>query len=81
MSDTTKKFWMVLRDGGDAPMHRHGSLLSATKEAERLASQVRGGRFFVLEAVAVVQEKRTTTTWLDADAERQFNAEDNDVPF
>ena len=37
--------------------------------------------FFVLEAVAVVQEKRTTTTWLDADAERQFNAEDNDVPF
>lgn len=77
-----KKFWMVYRVGGNGPTHQHATLTSAMKEAERLATQVGGGRFFVLEAVAHVEERRFTTTWLDDGAELRFQQEEHgECPF
>lgn len=44
------KFWMVL--GSGPPTHRHETLESAKKEAERLASLYKGHRFVILESIA-----------------------------
>ena len=44
-------FWMVYGDGCRAPSHKHTSHASACNEAQRLAMQVRGTRFYVLRSV------------------------------
>ena len=49
------KFWMVWRDGGPAPQHKHDTEESARTEAGRLARCNPASRFVVLEAMAAYQ--------------------------
>jgi hypothetical protein len=57
------KFWMVL---GDAlPVVRHDSKASAQREAVRLARQLPGRQFFVLEAVSLIEKSDVTVTTLE----------------
>jgi hypothetical protein len=47
-------FYMVYREGqgNNAPAHKHLTRHDATLEAERLARQFPGNKFYVLEAVS-----------------------------
>lgn len=47
-------FWFVWCAERDAPRHKHPSLQSAEREAERLARLNRGQRFYVLESVCAI---------------------------
>lgn len=47
-------FWMVWRENGGAPTHRHFSKEDAQNEASRLALKCPGEVFFVLKATAAV---------------------------
>lgn len=46
-------FWFVWTPAGSAPTHKHGTLLAAKAEAERLARLNPGLKFHVLEAVGM----------------------------
>lgn len=46
-----RKFWMVWNKNGNPPRHPHPNEPAAIKEAERLAAQNPGQRFYVLEAL------------------------------
>ena len=48
---TDAPFWMVWNPAGRAPLHRHGTELSAITEAERLARANPGQLFIVLTTV------------------------------
>lgn len=49
----SNRFWLVWNENGRSPTHKHGTRQSAKAEAERLARQVRGERFVVLQAMEV----------------------------
>lgn len=59
----TSKFWMVL--GEALPVVRHDSEESARREAIRLARQLPGRQFFVLEATHLIEKSDVTVTKLD----------------
>lgn len=69
-----QRFWMVL--GAGPPTCRHGTKAAAAREAERLASQHRGQRFYVLEALACVQT--TDVAWQTLD---DLNGSGEEIPF
>lgn len=48
------KFWMVWRDGGNAPTYQHWQKSTALAEAERLARLTPGKVFFVMKTTAAV---------------------------
>jgi hypothetical protein len=55
-TDTNRgKFWMITGDGNQ-PKVRHPSRAIAVKEAERLAKANPGIKFYVLEAVDVIEQ-------------------------
>ena len=58
-------FYLVWRDGGDAPVHKHKSVIRAENEAERLARQNPGQCFYVLTPTAMAVEKRVTIVRFD----------------
>lgn len=62
-------FFMVLRDGVSATSFRHERFNDAKSEAERLANQNPGVRFFVLQSIGAAI--RNEVTWEEHD----------DVPF
>jgi len=47
-------FWMVYGEGQRAPTYKHASQTAARQEAERLAREHKGTRFYVLEQIASV---------------------------
>lgn len=72
----TQTYWLVWREGGHAPVHRHPSEASARIEAERLARCHRGQRFVVLSSVASVVI--SDVNWV----ELQSNSiEEDGIPF
>lgn len=71
MHVNTIKFWMVWGENGGAPSHRHVSVESAQREAERLAKVAPGQKFYVLEAKKVSVKMDTLT----------FELHDEEVPF
>lgn len=50
MNNLIPEFWMVWKENGGEPSHRHATLETAKAEAERLARAFPGSRFFVLYA-------------------------------
>lgn len=56
------KFWVVWQPESGAPRHRHESLESATREAERLAECAPRHAFYVLEAVCMSKKVSVITT-------------------
>lgn len=48
------KFWLVWRENGGTPTHRHFTKAEAEREAERLAIANPGQVFFVLKATGGV---------------------------
>ena len=54
MNSLIPEFWMVWKENGGEPSHRHATLETAKAEAERLARVFPGSRFFVLYAVFVL---------------------------
>jgi len=73
---SNRKFWMVLGNG--TPTHRHPSKQSAQIEAERLARQMQGHEFIVLEALATVV--KSDMQWDVLALSEEDNA-DPDAPF
>lgn len=63
MRETT--FYMVWNPQGRNPTCRHGTASDATKEAERLAANNPGQKFFVLHAISVSEIVKVVTTTLD----------------
>jgi len=61
-----KKFWMVWREGNQAPSVKHETRKKAQEEAERLSS-VCGSceRFYVLEALSITRRLEIVTENLD----------------
>lgn len=50
-------YYFVYREGGPAPLYKHGKYIEARKEAERLAKKCPGAKFIVLKArVAFTEE-------------------------
>ena len=60
-------FYVVWKDGGGAPTHRHESEASARREADRLA-RAHGGRFYVLCAISFVEKNDVRVVTLRRDA-------------
>lgn len=69
------KFWMVLGNG--TPTVRHTSKQAAKTEAERLARQMPGYEFVVLESLAVVS--KSDIKW--EPTESSDSQDDDSVPF
>ena len=61
------KFWMVWSPQGRAPSVKHALYVTATKEAERLASLYPAQEFFVLEAMRLC--KHVTVHTIDLQEE------------
>ena len=74
MADAPTPFWLVWSPGGERPpRYRHLSLASAQLEADRLAREKSGQKFFVLQPVdSRVAEGLTRET---------FCPDDDQVPF
>lgn len=53
-----EEFFMVWKDGGDVPRKRHETLASAQAEAERLANNHPGFKFYVLRAIESAESMR-----------------------
>ena len=71
-------FYLVWRpDGPTNPQYRHDSVTHATIEAERLAREHQGKRFYVLESVLMRQVDNMTR--VDLRAEHTFP--DDGRPF
>lgn len=69
-----KQFWLVWCPSGPTPpSFQHSTELSASKEAERLAKENPGNRFYVLEAQAFCEHTGFEWTVLESDPQ--------DVPF
>ena len=68
-----QKFWMVLGNG--TPTYRHGSIVSAKVEAERLANLNRGHEFTILESVGHVV--RADLIWTRHNDDQQTD----EIPF
>jgi hypothetical protein len=67
--DDGKIFYLVWREQGGAPTRKHDSLLSARREAERLASQY-GDEIHVLASVGTAICRKVD--WVEHFPERQF---------
>lgn len=68
MDETNGRFWMVFNDSatGRAPTWKHPTLEAAQQEAERLATEKPGIRFWVLEATGFMRVLRPTN-WTPAE--------------
>lgn len=55
------KFWLVWNDDGYPPRYRHESEADAIREARRLSSLTPKKQFFILEAMAVVEQAPAPT--------------------
>lgn len=73
-------FAIVLRDD-DRRLHRHTSIESATKEAERLAENLPGHRFYVLMAISAQFAPVFVTAERVRTPARPPQSEDDDIPF
>lgn len=58
------KFWVVWQPESGNPQHRHESLESASREAERLAECAPRHAFYVMEAISVSRKVSVQTTVL-----------------
>ena len=58
-------FFVVWNPQGRTPMVRHEREAIAIREAERLAAQNPGQRFYVLQSNTVSEHKNVTTTRLE----------------
>lgn len=58
-------FWMVWGEGTQRVTAKHNNFDSARREAERLAAQHAGQRFYVLEAQAVARKVDVSFEHLD----------------
>lgn len=56
MQDTIQDFWLVWRENGSGPTHKHDSEESARKEAERLARKEPDAIFCVMSLVAACRK-------------------------
>lgn len=57
-------FWMILKQGGDIPRKRHTSYESACTEAQRLATNHPGEKFYVLRAMDAFESRSIVRTKL-----------------
>ena len=53
-------YWLVWNENGNRPMYRHASRESAVTEAERLAGQNVGEKFFVMKVEGVAEKPKPT---------------------
>lgn len=60
------KFWMVWREGGNAPTKRHFTQMGACAEAKRLCALHPGQRFFVMQADGSFVIPCNDATWTPA---------------
>lgn len=60
-----RQFWMVYGEGQGAPTVKHASMNLAKGEAERLARQHPGTKFYVLRAIGSAERSDVTFTVLD----------------
>jgi len=60
----TRAFYMVYGEGGRAPAVRHQSRAAAVTEATRLAANNPGQKFYVLQALEVLETNAVTRTEL-----------------
>lgn len=73
MTHEDPPFYLVWREGGNAPRVKHETVTQAENEAERLARQNPGVEFYVLTPTARAVERRVTITRFDPLA--------NEIPF
>ena len=66
--DSDAEFYVVWNPNGGNPTMRHGALSSAINEAERLARQCGGQKFYVLKAVTVSTKNDVRTERLFEEA-------------
>lgn len=62
--DAEEEFWMILKHGGDVPRKRHSSYAAAQAEAQRLATNHPGEKFYVLHAGEAFQSRQVVRTVL-----------------
>lgn len=62
-------FFLVWREGGDAPVKQHRNVTAAENEAERLAIAHPGSTFYVLIPSCRVVERRVTLERFDVFAD------------
>jgi hypothetical protein len=60
--DDSETFWLVWNPFGDSPIVRHPSEATARAEAERLARNAPGSRFYVLSAIALMERSLVVQT-------------------
>lgn len=65
------KFWMVWRENGDIPRYKHATEASAKQEAERLARNNPGVKFYVL--VSVDACRLIDVLWENQQGEDDYN--------
>jgi hypothetical protein len=68
-------FWLVWCPSAGPPNKQHGSRAGAHQEAERLARQSPGERFYVLEPVSESVRNEVTTRFFAG------SSEDDAIPF
>lgn len=66
-------FYLVWREGGNAPVYKHGTSTGAENEAQRLAAAHPGSKFFVLMPTCVAVERRVTL--------ERFDVLGTEIPF
>lgn len=68
MDKMNGRFWLVWNDGpfGRVPTHKHSTQEAAKQEAERLATQNPGTRFWVMKAQGFMRVARPTN-WTPAE--------------
>lgn len=55
-------FWLVWDPQGHAPVHKHQNETAAQMEAERLAREIPGHQFYVLQPIMVSQPRHDIVT-------------------
>lgn len=60
------KFWVVWRENGGAPQHKHLSFQEAKNEAMRLAAEIKW-RFYVLECVGKAETQSPPIVYREMD--------------
>jgi hypothetical protein len=75
----TAAFWLVWRDSyNSTPHYKHRSKESAEREAERLAREFPGERFYVLPALANAVCKIQPVVWEEGGTSA---SEEKEIPF